>query len=74
MVTRNANTVTRHSLPLWISETVVPALAASAHDTIDTSIPRLAAMNVEFHASQPYYPEPRLDGVALEWLPLPKNR
>jgi hypothetical protein len=55
-VTRNAKTVTRHSLPLWISETAVPALAASADDNIDTSIPRLTAMNVEFHASQPCYP------------------
>jgi hypothetical protein len=38
-----------------------------------TSSPGMAAMNLEFHALSKQL-SPRLDGVALEWLVLPKNR
>ena len=88
-MTRNANTVTRH-LP-----TIVPPLAASAHDylwlrqlspsawgarhrhvrgqVLDGSIGRRGA-DIYGQRRTISYPNPRLDGVVLEWLTLPKNR
>ena len=49
-MTRNANTVTCHSLPALDHETIVPPLAASAHDypCFDNSSPSVAHANVMF--------------------------
>jgi hypothetical protein len=68
MVTRNDERVTCHLQGLD-QQIVVPALMA----TSATSSPEMLAMHLEFYALSTQL-SPRLDGVALEWLVLPKNR